>query len=76
MARGKSFEDNLKEIDNLINEIENNENLSLDESIKKYEKAMKLIQNCSQILEKSEGKVLKIKEENGKLIFSEFKKGE
>ncbi|MBZ4683448.1 MAG: exodeoxyribonuclease small subunit [Fusobacteriaceae bacterium] len=76
MARSKSFEDNLKEIDDLINEIETNETLSLEESIKKYEKAMKLIQNCSQILEKSEGKILKIKEENGKLIFNEFEKGE
>ncbi|MEG0516153.1 MAG: exodeoxyribonuclease VII small subunit, partial [Cetobacterium sp.] len=38
--------------------------LSLDESIKEYEKAMKLLKKSSDILNKAEGKIIKVTSEN------------
>ena len=57
----KSFEDSLKELDGVINELENGE-LSLEDSIVKYEKAVELIEQCNKILENAQGKLKKIKE--------------
>ena len=34
--------------------------LSLDESIKEYEKAMKLLKKSSDLLNKAEGKIIKV----------------
>lgn len=62
--RGKdNFENNLKSVDEIIEQLESGE-LSLDDSIKAYEKAMKLLKNSSDILNQAEGKVLKIIESN------------
>ena len=44
-----------------------NQELSLDESIEEYEKAIKLIKESEKLLEIGEGKVLKVLEKNGKL---------
>jgi len=44
-----------------------NEELSLDDSIAEYEKAIKLIKDSEKLLEVGEGKVLKVLEKNGKL---------
>lgn len=62
--RGKdNFENNLKSVDKIIEQLESGE-LSLDDSIKAYEKAMKLLKNSSDILNQAEGKVLKVIESN------------
>ncbi|QNM14482.1 MULTISPECIES: exodeoxyribonuclease VII small subunit [Fusobacterium] len=62
--RGKdNFENNLKSVDEIIEQLESGE-LSLDDSIKAYEKAMKLLKNSSDILNQAEGKVLKVIESN------------
>lgn len=55
MKKG-SFEDNLQNIKNIIEEIESGD-LSLDESIDKYSRAMQLIKKSSEILEEAEGKI-------------------
>lgn len=55
MKKG-SFEDNLQNIKNIIEEIEAGD-LSLDESIDKYSRAMQLIKKSSEILEEAEGKI-------------------
>jgi len=54
-----SFEFNINEIDMIIEKLESGE-LSLDESIKEYEKAMKLLKKSSDILNKAEGKIIKV----------------
>lgn len=65
-----SFEDNLLEIDKIIERLENGE-LSLTDSIKEYENAMKLLKKSSDLLNKAEGKILKVKEENGEILTEE-----
>ncbi|ERT68413.1 MULTISPECIES: exodeoxyribonuclease VII small subunit [Cetobacterium] len=58
-----SFEYNINEIDMIIEKLDKGE-LSLDESIKEYEKAMKLLKKSSDILNKAEGKIIKVTSEN------------
>lgn len=55
------FEDKVKELEEIVNELENGE-IDLDESINKYTKAMKLISECD--------KELKTIEENINLILN------
>ena len=49
------------------------EELSLDDSISEYEKAIKLIKDSEKLLEAGEGKVMKMLEKNGKVEMEEFK---
>jgi len=70
MAKVKTFEENLLEIDEIIAKLENG--MDLDESMKEYEKAMKLIEKSSSILEKAEGKIKKVMEKNGEIIIEDF----
>lgn len=66
----RSFEDNLLEIDEIIERLESGE-ISLTDSIKEYENAMKLLKKSSDLLNKVEGKILKVKEENGEILTEE-----
>ncbi|MBS9776058.1 MAG: exodeoxyribonuclease VII small subunit [Fusobacterium sp.] len=66
-----SFEKNLESIDEIISKIENGE-LSLNDSIKEYEKAMKLIKDSSEILNEAEGKLYKVMEKNGDINIEEI----
>ncbi len=65
-AKKQTYEENIEEIDRILEKLENQE-LSLDESIEEYEKAIKLIKESEKLLEIGEGKVLKVLEKNGKL---------
>ena len=65
-AKKQSYEENIQEIDKILEKFENEE-LSLDDSIAEYEKAIKLIKESERLLEIGEGKVLKVLEKNGKL---------
>lgn len=65
-----SFEDNLLEIDEIIEKLESGE-LSIADSIKEYENAMKLLKKSSDLLSKVEGKILKVSENNGKILTEE-----
>ncbi len=60
------FEDNLKELEQIINELESGE-VDLDASIEKYTKAMKLVSLCDNKLRNVEEQVNKILTENGTL---------
>ncbi len=62
----KKFEDKVKELEGIIAELENGE-VSLDESIEKYTKAMKLVKECDEQLKNIEEKVNKIVTEDGTL---------
>ncbi len=62
VKRSGSFEDNLLEVDEIIEKLENGE-LTLTESIKEYENAMKLLKKSSDLLNKAEGKILRVTEE-------------
>ena len=52
----KSFEDNLKKIEEIVTTLEKGE-LDLDTTIKKFEEGMKLSKKCSEILENAEKRI-------------------
>ena len=68
MAKEKElkFEDKLKELETIINELESGE-IDLDSSIEKYTNAMKLVKECDEKLKNAEEQVNKIVTENGSL---------
>ena len=66
-----TFENNLEELDKIIKKLESGE-LNLDESIKEYEVAMKLIKEASKVLNEAEGKILKVIEANGEIDIEEI----
>lgn len=66
-----NFETNLEKLDEIITELESGE-LSLDNAIKQYETAMKLIKDSSKILNEAEGKLLKVIEKNGDIDIEEI----
>lgn len=70
MKKIGDFESNLENIDEIIEKLENGE-LSLENSIKEYEKAMKLIKSSSEILDRAEGKIIKVSDNDGEIIFEE-----
>lgn len=51
-----SFEDIMKKLEIIANELESGE-LNLDESLKKFEEGIKLSKECNDILEKAEKKI-------------------
>lgn len=65
-AKKQTYEENIEQIDKILEKLESEE-LSLDDSIEEYEKAIKLIKDSEKLLEIGEGKVLKILEKNGKI---------
>ena len=54
-----SFEEKIKELETIINELESG-NTSLDDSINKYTKAMKLVKECDLELKDVEDKIAKL----------------
>ena len=64
MEKKIKFEDKMKELESLINELENGE-IDLDDSIEKYTKALKLIKECDTELKTVEKQISKlVTEEN------------
>lgn len=64
MTKEVKFEDKLKELESIINELESGE-IDLDSSIEKYTYAMKLVKECDKKLKNIEDKVTKIISEDG-----------
>ncbi|MGL5354961.1 MAG: exodeoxyribonuclease VII small subunit [Cetobacterium sp.] len=62
-----SFEYNINEIDMIIEKLDNSE-LSLDDSIKEYEKAMKLLKKSSDLLNIAEGRIIKVTSKDEKIL--------
>ena len=70
MTKINTFEENIKQVDEIILKLE--DGIDLDESMKEYEKAMKLIAKSTAILERAEGKIKKVMEKNGQIIIEDF----
>ena len=62
----QKFEDKIKELETIINELENGTS-DLEDSINKYTKAMKLVNECDEKLKSIEEQVNKIILENGEI---------
>ena len=63
MEKKVKFEDQIKELESIINELENGE-VDLDTSIEKYTKAMRLVKSCDEKLKKIDEQVSKLVTEN------------
>ena len=70
MKEDMNFEDAMKALEQIANELENGE-LSLEQSVDKFEEGIKISKKCNEILEKAETKISilikdgdEIKEEN------------
>ena len=72
-AKKQTYEENIEQIDKILEKLESEE-LSLDDSIEEYEKAIKLIKDSEKLLEIGEGKVLKVLEKNGKIEVEDLDK--
>ena len=62
----KTFENSIRELEKIINELESGE-LDLDKSISKYTEAMKLIEFCESKLKNATETINKLVSENGKV---------
>lgn len=70
MKEELNFEDAMKALEKIANELENGE-LSLEQSVERFEEGIKISKKCNEILEKAEKKISilikdgdEIKEEN------------
>jgi len=62
-----SFEEALKRLEEIVDSLEKGQ-LSLDESLKKFEEGIKLSKLCNKKLVETQQKVEKLMEKNGKLL--------
>lgn len=66
------FETSLKELEEIVEQLETN-NLTLDETLAKYESGIKIYKQCNQILEKAEKKIsILLKNSIGEMRTEEF----
>ncbi len=56
MSRKMNFEETLTELDQIVQQLEKGE-LSLDESLKQYEKGIAMARECQKILSQAEQKI-------------------
>jgi len=74
MARKKNttiFEDSLEELEQLVEQMEQGD-LSLEESLKSFERGVKLTNTCQKALQSAEQKVQILLEKNGKQTLEPF----
>jgi len=75
MMSKENFEESMKKLECIVNELENG-NLNLDESVEKFEEGMKIAKQCNTILEDSEKKITILLEEDGELKEENFEANE
>lgn len=72
MEKNKKFEDMMKDLEQIAKDLESGE-LSLDESVKKFEEGIEISKYCSKILEDAEKKItILIKDSNGDITEEDF----
>lgn len=59
--KDKSFEEAISELEAVVNELEN-ENLSLDKSVEKFQKGIELSNYCNKLLEGAEKRITELVE--------------
>jgi exodeoxyribonuclease VII small subunit len=75
MMSKENFEESMKKLESIVNELENG-NLNLDESVEKFEEGMKIAKQCNTILEDSEKKITILLEKDGELKEEKFEANE
>ena len=71
MKEKQSFEDDLKRLQKIVEELSGGK-LTLGESLKKYEEGIRLAQSCSSVLEDSQRKVESLMKKDGKYALEKF----
>lgn len=71
MKEDINFEDAMKELEKIAEELEKG-NLSLDESVNKFEDGMKLSKKCSDLLDTAEKKITMLINDNGTIKEEKF----
>lgn len=67
-----SFEESITKLEEIVKELED-ENISLEESMEKFEMGIKLSSNCLKKLNEAEGKIEELtRAEDGKLVTREL----
>lgn len=67
-----NFEKSIEELENIVQQLETGE-LTLEESLKLFQKGVELSKNCSKMLDEAEQKVkILIKEKDGEVTINEF----
>ena len=77
MARKKEgFESHLEALERIVDELESRE-LTLDESLRRYQEGVKRLKECKQLLEKAEEQVrLLVRDSDGQLSEEPFPEDE
>ena len=68
----KTFEETIVELEKIVADLESGD-LTLDESMKKFEEGMKASKHCTEILDKSEKKIVTVLEKNSEIVEEELK---
>lgn len=72
MSEDINFEDNMKKLEQIANELEKGD-LDLDTSVKKFEEGMKISKQCSDMLQEAEKKItMLIKNSDGEFQEENF----
>lgn len=72
----KNFELSLEQLEKIVSDLESGD-LSLEDSIKKFEDGIKLSKMCSKMLDETEKKILMlVQDNNGNVSEVPFKDGE
>ncbi len=68
----KTFEETIVELEKIVADLESGD-LTLDESMKKFEEGMKASKHCTEILDKAEKKIVTVLEKNSEIVEEELK---
>ena len=71
MKKKQDFETKLTELEKIVSELEKGD-LSLEDSVKKFEDGMKISKECNSLLEDAEKRITIILENNGEIKEEEF----
>lgn len=64
MARSQTLEQSFEKLEEIIRQLED-ENISLEDSFKKYNEGIKLIKSCNQQLDKVEKQIIVLNDKEG-----------
>lgn len=67
----ESFEESIEKLENIANDLEKGD-LSLEESLAKFEEGMKLSKKCNEIIEKAEKKITILLQKDGEIQEENF----
>lgn len=71
MKKEESFEENLKQLEEIVSVLEKGD-LSLEDSVKKFEEGIGVSKKCSELLENAEKRITIILNNNGEIKEENF----